>query len=150
MPLRRPSRSTRLPDTSTPIESVRRHPTAATPCPTTHPRRETMHERSHTTGHRESRRTSSCRTGTKRSSRAGSSASPRVNGGSSESSPRSRPPPPLRFGFESGGAPEGPKLAHRLGASHFRSERRSEEHTSELQSLRHLVCRLLLEKKKRK
>src|SRR5438045_6914842 len=27
--------------------------------------------------------------------------------------------------------------------------RRSEEHTSELQSLRHLVCRLLLEKKKR-
>src|SRR5205814_5834105 len=29
-------------------------------------------------------------------------------------------------------------------------ERRSEEHTSELQSLRHLVCRLLLEKKKRK
>src|SRR5437899_5203268 len=29
----------------------------------------------------------------------------------------------------------------------FRPER-SEEHTSELQSLRHLVCRLLLEKKK--
>src|SRR5438045_8100036 len=28
-----------------------------------------------------------------------------------------------------------------------RSARRSEEHTSELQSLRHLVCRLLLEKK---
>src|SRR5471030_2238961 len=28
------------------------------------------------------------------------------------------------------------------------SEIRSEEHTSELQSLRHLVCRLLLEKKK--
>src|SRR5947199_5843580 len=27
---------------------------------------------------------------------------------------------------------------------------RSEEHTSELQSLRHLVCRLLLEKKKKK
>src|SRR5436853_7718767 len=27
---------------------------------------------------------------------------------------------------------------------------RSEEHTSELQSLRHLVCRLLLEKKKEK
>src|SRR5436853_5294500 len=33
-----------------------------------------------------------------------------------------------------------------------RSDRpaRSEEHTSELQSLRHLVCRLLLEKKKNK
>src|SRR5437899_6793309 len=28
------------------------------------------------------------------------------------------------------------------------SSQRSEEHTSELQSLRHLVCRLLLEKKK--
>src|SRR5471030_3559320 len=28
------------------------------------------------------------------------------------------------------------------------SDNRSEEHTSELQSLRHLVCRLLLEKKK--
>src|SRR5258705_9381065 len=30
----------------------------------------------------------------------------------------------------------------------FHSNVRSEEHTSELQSLRHLVCRLLLEKKK--
>src|SRR5258705_6687935 len=30
------------------------------------------------------------------------------------------------------------------------AEARSEEHTSELQSLRHLVCRLLLEKKKTK
>src|ERR1035438_10683623 len=30
------------------------------------------------------------------------------------------------------------------------SDTRSEEHTSELQSLRHLVCRLLLEKKKKK
>src|SRR5258705_8091791 len=29
-------------------------------------------------------------------------------------------------------------------------QERSEEHTSELQSLRHLVCRLLLEKKNRK
>src|SRR5262245_62488315 len=32
----------------------------------------------------------------------------------------------------------------------LRPQRRSEEHTSELQSLRHLVCRLLLEKKNRK
>src|SRR5258705_8635344 len=31
-----------------------------------------------------------------------------------------------------------------------RRSSRSEEHTSELQSLRHLVCRLLLEKKKKK
>src|SRR5687767_15617580 len=30
------------------------------------------------------------------------------------------------------------------------AERRSEEHTSELQSLAYLVCRLLLEKKKKK
>src|SRR5947199_4847510 len=33
------------------------------------------------------------------------------------------------------------------GSDSFRADR-SEEHTSELQSLRHLVCRLLLEKKK--
>src|SRR5438874_5052605 len=32
----------------------------------------------------------------------------------------------------------------------FSSKRRSEEHTSELQSRRDLVCRLLLEKKKKK
>src|SRR5947199_3311778 len=38
------------------------------------------------------------------------------------------------------------RRSSRLGACH----RRSEEHTSELQSLRHLVCRLLLEKKKNK
>src|SRR5439155_8150789 len=37
----------------------------------------------------------------------------------------------------------------RLGASRAHGER-SEEHTSELQSRGHLVCRLLLEKKKRK
>src|SRR2546425_6516324 len=33
---------------------------------------------------------------------------------------------------------------------HHRRDRRSEEHTSELQSLAYLVCRLLLEKKKKK
>src|SRR2546425_7909848 len=31
----------------------------------------------------------------------------------------------------------------------FQTQRRSEEHTSELQSLAYLVCRLLLEKKKK-
>src|SRR2546422_5733137 len=36
---------------------------------------------------------------------------------------------------------------HRLGAR--ARKRRSEEHTSELQSRLHLVCRLLLEKKKK-
>src|SRR5437899_7444460 len=35
-----------------------------------------------------------------------------------------------------------------LGDGVGKGETRSEEHTSELQSLRHLVCRLLLEKKK--
>src|SRR5947199_9367606 len=51
------------------------------------------------------------------------------------------------------------KPAHRLDSERFRfpptheehggcAVARSEEHTSELQSLRHLVCRLLLEKKK--
>src|SRR5690349_23987862 len=39
-------------------------------------------------------------------------------------------------------------LATRIGAVLL--ERRSEEHTSELQSRRDLVCRLLLEKKKKK
>src|SRR5205823_8695802 len=34
--------------------------------------------------------------------------------------------------------------------SQFRTLKRSEEHTSELQSLAYLVCRLLLEKKKKK
>src|SRR5436853_5673503 len=37
-----------------------------------------------------------------------------------------------------------PQLGGKIVARLFRSE----EHTSELQSLRHLVCRLLLEKKK--
>src|SRR5258705_12128882 len=48
-----------------------------------------------------------------------------------------------------------PRLGLEIAASEFRgcapgsvSVQRSEEHTSELQSLRHLVCRLLLEKKK--
>src|SRR5205814_10291285 len=38
--------------------------------------------------------------------------------------------------------------AIKVGVS-VETTRRSEEHTSELQSLRHLVCRLLLEKKKK-
>src|SRR5216683_7953270 len=37
-----------------------------------------------------------------------------------------------------------------LGVSRARHSRRSEEHTSELQSRSDLVCRLLLEKKKKK
>src|SRR5207302_8142124 len=38
----------------------------------------------------------------------------------------------------------------RQKAAHNRGMRRSEEHTSELQSRENLVCRLLLEKKKKK
>src|SRR3712207_6968007 len=38
----------------------------------------------------------------------------------------------------------------REGQQEDRGARRSEEHTSELQSRQYLVCRLLLEKKKRK
>src|SRR5262245_13597264 len=59
------------------------------------------------------------------------------------------------FEFESGAhrvagevvavAPDAP---HALNARGLFAHVRSEEHTSELQSLRHLVCRLLLEKKK--
>src|SRR5258705_10224804 len=40
------------------------------------------------------------------------------------------------------------KIRGAKSSSWFWAGRRSEEHTSELQSLRHLVCRLLLEKKK--
>src|SRR5258705_9597039 len=39
---------------------------------------------------------------------------------------------------------------HAFDGSSVAWPERSEEHTSELQSLRHLVCRLLLEKKKKK
>src|SRR3989442_12299402 len=42
----------------------------------------------------------------------------------------------------------GPRLPK--GLLHLKREVRSEEHTSELQSRPHLVCRLLLEKKKNK
>src|SRR5436853_793226 len=38
-------------------------------------------------------------------------------------------------------------LATVIGRGSLGAAQRSEEHTSELQSLRHLVCRLLLEKK---
>src|SRR3712207_8946150 len=41
-----------------------------------------------------------------------------------------------------------PLLTTGLSMLFYRSEKRSEEHTSELQSRQYLVCRLLLEKKK--
>src|SRR2546429_6001032 len=49
---------------------------------------------------------------------------------------------PFELGFEGGG--EHPSRS----AGQARTRARSEEHTSELQSRLHLVCRLLLEKKK--
>src|SRR5438045_4916642 len=63
-----------------------------------------------------------------------------------------RPPPrstlfPYTTLFRSGSSLSPPRQPTPLFA--FKPLPRSEEHTSELQSLRHLVCRLLLEKKKR-
>src|SRR5207248_9052606 len=54
--------------------------------------------------------------------------------------PRSRSRPPLRKG----------RWKRCRGLPPIRAESRSEEHTSELQSPYDLVCRLLLEKKKKK
>src|SRR5438045_8274993 len=56
---------------------------------------------------------------------------------------------------ESRPGPDGPTERGEMTAQTFTGRKRvrkffrSEEHTSELQSLRHLVCRLLLEKKKK-
>src|SRR2546422_6713987 len=44
--------------------------------------------------------------------------------------------------------PHDPGARRMKGRAHVRAGMRSEEHTSELQSRLHLVCRLLLEKKK--
>src|SRR3712207_8914767 len=69
----------------------------------------------------------------------------------------SRPGPPTTsstgFSAGGGGAPSVPGSRRRVrnGAERSRIRtlaRRSEEHTSELQSRQYLVCRLLLEKKK--
>src|SRR5262245_63096277 len=49
--------------------------------------------------------------------------------------------------LQAGAAGARPRLRE---ADRPQGDGRSEEHTSELQSLRHLVCRLLLEKKKKK
>src|SRR5256885_10848533 len=54
-------------------------------------------------------------------------------------------PPP----WPAAGAAAAPGAMARTGTCRLRREVRSEEHTSELQSPCNLVCRLLLEKKKR-
>src|SRR5258708_17051997 len=68
-------------------------------------------------------------------SRAGSSAPPRRAGAADRNDRNARSAAGRRDG--------GQGVAGRVGR-----DRRSEEHTSELQSPDHLVCRLLLEKKK--
>src|SRR3989442_9327754 len=57
--------------------------------------------------------------------------------------------PPRVSGVVSPSVLENHKVMCRLRIEHRSREGRSEEHTSELQSRPHLVCRLLLEKKKR-
>src|SRR5687767_15769304 len=59
------------------------------------------------------------------------------------SRPGAGPPPDLVALRRSQGLLPGPDAGHKISP-------RSEEHTSELQSLAYLVCRLLLEKKKKK
>src|SRR2546427_6878609 len=69
---------------------------------------------------------------------------------------QSYPSHPVRFvvPFPPGSLPDqiarviGPQLQDSLGQPFVIENRRSEEHTSELQSQSNLVCRLLLEKKK--
>src|SRR5690349_23445702 len=56
---------------------------------------------------------------------------------------------PFRLDRRKGGVDSRAVLAE-VHQQHARGDRRSEEHTSELQSRRDLVCRLLLEKKKTK
>src|SRR5258706_12028545 len=52
--------------------------------------------------------------------------------------------------FRSAAAAPAPAVSEKIGIEDFFADcRRSEEHTSELQSLTNLVCRLLLEKKKK-
>src|SRR5262245_64026271 len=77
------------------------------------------------------------------------SASARTVAGASESSPT----PPSAASVQpstAASAPGVPRSSARACRTWRTTPRRSEEHTSELQSLRHLVCRLLLEKKKNK
>src|SRR3712207_6984079 len=59
--------------------------------------------------------------------------------------------PPARLGPAAGDGvvPRGVRRRLRLGDAAEHHRHRSEEHTSELQSRQYLVCRLLLEKKKK-
>src|SRR5262245_62672313 len=74
-----------------------------------------------------------------------------VNGATADNAPRNTSA--FRKGLSETGFLDGQNLSveyHWMAGQYERVPAliRSEEHTSELQSLRHLVCRLLLEKKK--
>src|SRR2546425_6550605 len=69
-------------------------------------------------------------------------AANRLPAGARRDSLRCPPPRQARL-------PELPQQSHRRDRTARLSRARSEEHTSELQSLAYLVCRLLLEKKKK-
>src|SRR2546422_7730250 len=62
---------------------------------------------------------------------------------------RSAPSCPRMIGRSSGNLPTPSTTCRSLWQTPVAAVRRSEEHTSELQSRLHLVCRLLLEKKKK-
>src|SRR6478752_7440105 len=79
-----------------------------------------------------------------------------MSSGSSAARPRTAPLQPqlqrlLRSGGEISPPRSAPPRAEALGRlpRHTAPRLRSEEHTSELQSRLHIVCRLLLEKKKK-
>src|SRR3712207_7729492 len=82
-----------------------------------------------------------------------SSREPSADGPPRRPAPRDRDPPPQAVGLQGRLAVEHRHrddrggLRRRDGLRH--ADLRSEEHTSELQSRQYLVCRLLLEKKKK-
>src|SRR3712207_8018794 len=65
-----------------------------------------------------------------------------------KSVPSSRPPSVMHRRTASGTLIPGNRGSSRARTASSEAQRRSEEHTSELQSRQYLVCRLLLEKKK--
>src|SRR3712207_8913002 len=69
--------------------------------------------------------------------------------GHGHSAHREMSPTGARRAFQSSHPCKARRLARERALLSFRSLFRSEEHTSELQSRQYLVCRLLLEKKKR-
>src|SRR5262245_64622438 len=78
---------------------------------------------------------------------AGTDARDSPGNSASNVAPRNAEATRSRLGIPSEAEGDTPVESRELGARFFQASR-SEEHTSELQSLRHLVCRLLLEKKK--